>query len=223
MGLREWAERALRVVEQDGTCAKLVRLSSEGTPWETWHAPFPDVEQFIIEAHAVQEAIKAECPIRRVPLMFTAEGAAGNVLSQYPTSVQGTNKQADALAGSGNNAAKAFAEAMESITRVMVAVTKSQESHVVSLTKTLESQAEQIHDLIEYHKAKQELELTEQRETSDASSMLMAQVKEVLPMIPHALELFLKDKQNSQAAEALATVAKTAKNVTKPLSNGAKS
>jgi len=163
MGLREWAEKTLRVVEQDGTSAKLVRLSSEGTPWETWHAPFPELEQFLIEAAAVLESVKAECPIRRVPLMFTAESGSGAVLSQYPTSVQGTNKQADALAGSGNNAAKAFAEAMESITRVMVAVTKSQESHVVSLTKTLESQAEQIHELIDYHRAKQELELTEQR------------------------------------------------------------
>jgi len=53
----------------------------------------------------------------------------------------------------------------------------------------------------------------------------MAQVKEILPMLPEALSLFLADKKNAQAAETLANVAKAAvtvpTKVTKPLANGA--
>lgn len=218
MGLREWAQRALKEVEQDGTTAKTIRLSSDGCVWETWSAPFPDVETFLLEASAVQEAIAAECPVRRVALMYTAESATGSVITQHPTSVQGKNKQADALAGSGNNAAKAFAEGMEGIARVMTAVLSSAEKQVATLTKTLDSQAEQIHELIEYHRAKQELELTEQKETQDASSMVMAQVKELMPLLPQAFELFLANaKTNSEAAALAAKAAKVTQTT-----NGAK-
>lgn len=216
MGLREFAQRVFTPpADSHEPAAKLVRLSSDGAVWMTWEPPFPDLETFLVEAEAVKSSIAEECPIRRVALMFTAETGAGLVLQQFPSSVQGKNKNADALAGSGNNAAKAFAEAMEGISRVVVAVLKSSEIQVTSLTKTLESQAEQIHDLIEYHRAKQELELTEQKDNTDASAMVMAQVKELLPQIPVALELFLKDKANSQVAAAAAAKA------TQPLVNGA--
>jgi hypothetical protein len=220
MGLREWAQKALREVEQDGTAARCVRLTTpgDGTTWETWNHPFPDVETFLNESAGVIDGIANECPVRRVPLMFTAETATGTVLTQFPTSVQGKNKQADALAGSGNNAAKAFAEGMEGLSRVMAAVLKSAEVQVTSLTKTLESQANQIHELIEYHRAKQELELTEERENTNAQGMMMDQLKEVLPLIPQALELFLQDKKISNAADlAKATAAAVTKTT-----NGAK-
>jgi hypothetical protein len=209
MGLREWATSALKEVEQDGTCASTVRLASDGAVWETWHAPFPPVETFLVEAGAVIESIAAECPVRRVALMFTAETAAGSVLKQYPTSVQGKNKNADALAGAGGGTAKAFAEGMEGLTRVMVAVLASAEKQVQSLTKTLETQAEQIHELIDYHRAKQELELTEKTENTNAQSMVMEQLKELLPQLPVAFDLFLQDKKLSNAA-ALAKSAASA-------------
>ena len=217
MGLREWATRALKEVEQDGTAARTVRLTSDGTTWETWAHPFPDIETFLTEATAVLEQIANECPVRRVPLMFTAENATGGVLTQFPTSIQGKNKNADALAGSGNNAAKAFAEGMEGLSRVMTAVLKSAETQVTSLTKTLESQANQIHELIEYHRAKQELELTEQKDNTNAQSMMMDQLKEVMPLIPQALELFLQDKKISNATE----LAKAAASAVTKTTNGA--
>lgn len=218
MGLREWATKAFKEVEQDGTSSKTVRLTGDATTWETWQSPLPDVDTFLVEAAGVMDQIANECPIKRVPLMFTAESGTGAVLTQFPTSVQGKNKNADALAGSGNNAAKAFAEAMEGISRVVVAVLKSAETQTTSLTKTLESQANQIHELIEYHRAKQELELTEQKQDSNAQSMMMDQLKEVLPLIPQALELFLQDKKISNAAEltkaAVSAVTKTTNGAT---------
>lgn len=218
MGLREWAAKALKEVEQDGTATRTVRLTSDGAVWETWAHPFPEVETFLSEAAAIVDAIANECPIRRVPLMFTAENATGAILTQFPTSVQGKNKQADSLAGAGNTAAKAISEAFEGVSRVMVAVLKSSETQVTSLTKTLESQANQIHELIEYHRAKQELELTEERENTNAQSMVMDQLKEVLPLIPQAFDLFLQDKKISNAAELSKAVASAVTKTT----NGAK-
>ena len=172
MALREWAQKALsRESAEEGAKTGVVRLSSSdtNTTWETWTAPFPDVETFLQEAEAVKGQIAEECPVRRVPLMFTAEKASGATIAQYPTSIQGKNRQADALAGSGNNAAKAFAEAMEGISRVVVATLKSAEVQIGSLTKTLESQATQIHDLIEYERVKQKLELTEKQDNNGAN------------------------------------------------------
>lgn len=208
MALREWAAKEFaRAAGEDGAKLHTIRLMGDGTQWETWSAPFPELEQFLVEAEAVKQAVADECPVRRVPLMFTAETAAGATLSQYPTSVQGKNKQADALAGSGNNAAKAFAEAMEGISRVVVATLKSAEVQVQTVTKTLESQATQIHDLIEYHRVKQELELTEARDNSNAQELVMAQVKEVLPLIPEALKFWLASQEKqSPATKAVSAV-----------------
>lgn len=216
MALREWATKEFARVSTD-EAAKLatIRLNGDGNQWETWTAPFPDLEQFLVEAEAMKLAIADECPIRRVALTFTAETASGATLAQYPTSVQGKNKQADALAGSGNAAAKAFAEAMEGMSRVMVGVLKSAEIQVATVTRTLESQATQIHDLIEYHRVKQELELTEQKANSSAQDMVMEQVKTILPMIPDALELWIASKKSSPvAAAAVAAVKTVATNIT---------
>lgn len=220
MTLREWAAKNLAKDTEEAAKPTVIRLSSDGTPWETWHAPFPELETFLLEADAVKASIAAECPIRRVPLMFSAESATGAMLSQYPSSVQGTNKNADALAGSGNNAAKAFAEAMEGISRVVVAVLKSAELQVTTVTKTCESQASQIHDLIEYHRVRQELEIVEAKENSNTQELVMAQVKEVLPLIPEALSLWLEERKKSAVASAVSAVAKVVTTAATP-SNGA--
>ena len=220
MALREWAQKALsRESAEEGAKTGVVRLSSSdtNTTWETWTAPFPDVETFLQEAEAVKGQIAEECPVRRVPLMFTAESSSGATIAQYPTSIQGKNRQADALAGSGNNAAKAFAEAMEGISRVVVATLKSAEVQIGSLTKTLESQATQIHDLIEYQRVKQELELTEKQDNNTAQNVVMDQVKQILPMIPEALGFWLESQKNSPAKAAVAEAVKT---VATNLTNG---
>lgn len=219
MALREWAQKTFARGEGD-EAAKLavIRLSSEGTVWETWQEPFPDVEAFLLEAEAVKQQVAEECPVRRVPLLFTADSGTGATISQFPTSVKGKNKEADALAGSGNNAAKAFAEAMEGISRVVVAVLRSAELQVTTVTKTCESQATQIHDLIEYHRVRQELDLTEQKANHSTQDVVMAQVKEVLPLLPEALSLWLADQKKSSAAPAVVAAVKA---VTSTLSNGA--
>lgn len=220
MGLREWATRVIKEVAEDGTAARAIRLTTDGTTWETWNSPFPELEQFLLEAAAMIDAIKAECPVRRVPLMFTAENATGAVLTQFPTSVQGTNKNADALAGSGNNSAKAFAEGMEGLTRVMVAILNCAEKQQQSSAKTMEQQANTIHEQNEYIRAMHDVQLVEQKAAGGASEMVMAQIKEVLPMIPVALEIFLTDKKNSSTAElaksVVSAVTKTTNGVTTP-------
>lgn len=208
MALREWALKNLsKDAAEEGAKPAVIRLSSDGAQWETWSAPFPDLETFLAEAEAMKAAIADECPIRRVPLMFSAETASGSILSQYPTSVQGKNKQADALAGAGNGAAKAFAEAMEGISRVVVATLKSAEVQIATVTRTLESQATQIHDLIEYHRTKQELEIVESKSNNNTQELVMAQVKEVLPLIPEALKFWLDDRAKSSAAQVVTTAA----------------
>lgn len=205
--LRRWAEKVIKEQGADAPGhATEITLTSEGARWQTWAVSGLVLDDFVADADIVCDGIADECPIKRVALMFSAEDATGGVRTQHPTSVQGKNKNADALAGSGSNTAKSFAEAMEGMCRVMVAVAKSQEIQVNSLTKTLESQATQIHEMIEYQRAKQELELTEKQGDSEISQTVIAQVKEILPMLPVALELWQKEKATDLAARAAKVV-----------------
>lgn len=215
--LEQWAEKVIRAqrAEEPGH-AVTIRLTSEGTVWETWQIAGLELATFLEEAQVAKGAIAEECPIRRVPLLWFAEDATGGTRATFPDSVQGKNKQADALAGSGNSAAKAFAEAMDGISKVVVAVLKSAEVQVTSLTKTLESQATQIHELIEYNRVAREAELVTTQAESETSKLIAAQVKEILPMIPAALEIWANQSKQDLAAQA----AKAAQAVVSKTTNG---
>lgn len=92
--LQEWAERQFKVVEQDGATAAVVKLitAHDGEVWETWHAPFPEPEQWATAAEAFLRSLENEWPNRGVSVCFVATTQAGEVLAKLPRKVQGKNK-----------------------------------------------------------------------------------------------------------------------------------
>jgi len=200
MALEQWAPRAL---EQTGEAAtKTIQLSAEGTIWETWSAPFKSPDEFVAAAQAVIAAFAAECPKRRIPLLFTALDDKGNIKTQYPSSVQGTNKDADALAGSGGGAAKAFSEAMQGQASLMNTLLAAAKNMVEYCTRVNESLTEQIVDLTAYKHAMQSAEIAAKDSESGVSDFILNQVKELSPMAMQALNLFLESQSKSPAASA---------------------
>lgn len=202
MALPEWAPRAI----SEGT--KTIQLSAEGTIWETWSAPFKSAEEFVLQATAVVAAFAAECPKRRIPLTYTALDAQGTIVTQYPSSVIGLNKDADALAGSGGGAAKAFTEAMQGQAALMNTLLTSAKNFVEQVVKANESLTAQIVDLQEYKHAMMQAEVSAKESDSGMSELFLAQMKELMPQAGVAFQLFM-DAQTAKAAKSSAAGAKT--------------
>lgn len=215
MALRDWAPRVLAADDTNPT--KTIQLSADGTIWETWTAPFPDGAEFISTAEAVIAAFAEECPKRRIPLLFTAVAGDGAIKSQCPGSVQGKNAQADALAGSGNGAAKAFADAMTGITAVMNATLKAAQQMVENVTAANTALTQQIVDQQEYIKAKQDAEIVEKQADSGMNAFFVEQLKSASPLALEALDLFLQSQKKTPAA----TIAKAAVTGINQVTNGA--
>lgn len=239
MALRDWAQRTLErrtspaaegdaegVVDPQAIVS--ISLTAEGTVWESWQAPFADWTTFVNEAEAVIASYAEECPKRRVPLLFTAQTASGEIKTQCPSSVMGKNQQADALVGSGNNSVKAFSDGMHGLAGVLTALTKSQKEQVESLMKTIaqlqtiiEQKDEQIHAFAEYFRVKQEVEATEAKNSADASTYILDQVKALLPLGVSAAEVFIDERKKSLASSVVKAVAQAAAVTPTTPSNGA--
>jgi hypothetical protein len=180
--LRQWAERMIPDAKEgdkpeDGKVHS-IRLASDTQVWDTWYSPFPSPGTWCDEVEALLDAQADQLPIRRHTLTFTAEDSAGKPIAQQLTSVQGKNKEANELGGH-TAATKAIAEAIEGLTRTMNAILKSAETQVTSLTRTVESQAGQIHDMVELFKAKNEQAVAESEIGNQVGQMILSQVQEL--------------------------------------------
>jgi hypothetical protein len=217
--LLEWAKRNLvPAAEGEPLATKQVQLSTENQTWDTWTVPVPDLDQWVQQANALVTTLTAEMPVRYINFVFTALTAEGTTRSTHQIRVMGTNKAAGELSQSANaQASKAFAEAMTLITNVVSSTLKSAQIQLDSLTKTLESQAEQLHDLHEYNRALKEQEvLAETKTAGDPMAAISEQIRQAGPVLMSALEMMLEERKTSLAK--LASGAAQAVNTT---TNGA--
>ena len=210
MSYEQWIPRILSAPPGP----KMIQFSADGTVWETWTPPY-DPDALLTTIKAVISSVADESPKRRIPLLFTAFAEDGTIWSQCPSSVMGRNAQADAIAGSGGGAAKAFSEAMTGQASLMNTMLKAAENLVVYVTKVNESLTEQVCDLRDYQKAKQDLELLEQGANSGMSEFVMQQLKDASPLALEAASLFLESHKKS--------IAERSANAVKTVTNGAKS
>jgi hypothetical protein len=216
MAFEQWAPRALAPDPTNET--KTIQFSVEGTIWETWKAPFPDAEEFTATAKAVIAMIADESPKRRIAFLFTAFDQSDQIKTQCPGSVMGKNAQADALAGSGNGAAKAYADAMQGISAVMNTVLKAAKDMVENVTAANASLTEQIVDLRDYQRAKQDEELLAEKNSAGVNDFLITQLKEASPIALQALSMFL---DSTAKKSTTASVVKTGVDVLNNALNGA--
>ena len=196
MALEQWAPRALD--QSIENASKTIQLTTDGMICETWALPFPALEQFLTEARAVMASVAGESPKgKRVPLMFTAVGADGQITSQCASSVTGTNAQADAMVGAGGGTAKAFADAMIGIVATMNAVNKAAKEMVENVTAANRALTEQIVDLREYAVEVQNAQLVEKKSAEGMNEFLTQQLKDATPLALEALSMFLESQKKT--------------------------
>jgi len=219
--LLDLARRNLAPVPEGETLAtKQVQLSTENQIWDTWTAPIADLDEWVQQASALVTTLTAEMPARRIAFVFTALTAEGTTRSTHQITVMGTNKAAGELSQSANaQASKAFAEAMTLITNVVSATLKSAQIQLESLTKTLESQAEQLHDLHEYNRALKEQEvLAETGRQSDPMAAISEQIRQAGPVVLGALQVMLEERKGNIGKAVINAAAQAVTNAT---TNGA--
>jgi len=229
MAIDDWARRVLARpsvpadanAPPDPHAISTIVLSAEGTTLESWTAPFASPETFVVEAKAVIEAYAEDFPKRRIPLLFTASNAAGEIKTQCPSSVQGKNSNTDALLGGGSSAPKAFADGMAGLSSVMTSILKAAKEMIDTQQAVIKTKDEQIHLFAEYMRVKQEVEATETKQTSDVNGYLLEQLKSVLPMGLAALEMAQEGKRQSLVKAAADLAAKVIAPAAPPVTNGA--
>jgi len=143
--VRQWALRFVPDKADEESRTKRVRVSTETTILDTWDAPFAGREAWCEEMEALLSCTADQLPIRRHGITFTAEDAAGNVLSQCLTSIQGKNKEAADL--SSTNGIKALADAMNSIASTADKVLATARLQCDSLGKTVAALSDEVQDL----------------------------------------------------------------------------
>lgn len=217
--IQSWAERVLGANPAESP-VKQIQLTTEGLVWQTWDAPFT-VATFVTEADTMLAQMAEELPTRKVTCQFVASGIDGGVRGTHLHSMLGKNKNAGELSlGATGQASKSFAEAMETLVRVVNVVLKSAETQVTSLTRTCESQSTQLHEMHEYNRIRAELELVNgQNEKPDLTAQLGAQLTEAAPVLLEALKLSLAQKSEELAKSAASRAAGVAATAT--TTNGA--
>lgn len=148
-GLLEWAERQIKVVEQNGACAATIRLVTphDNEVWETWHAPFGDPAAWVTGAETFLRSLETEWPNRAVSVVFIAASATGEVLSRMPCKVQGKNKGAGAP---WNTDQAAFSMAMDNVAVTIEKLLRLTNGQLDSARRLLESSTETVHQQAEY-------------------------------------------------------------------------
>jgi hypothetical protein len=219
--LRSWFERVLGGNPSESP-VKQIQLSSEAAVYMTWDAPF-SLEALVTESETILAQLAEELPTRKVPCSFIATGIDGAVRGSTIVHVHGKNKNAGELSmGATAQASRSFAEAMETMVRVVNVVLKSAEIQVSSLTKTCESQANQLHEMHEYNRLRAELELVNgANEKPDITAQLGAQLTEAAPVLIEALKVSLAQKSEDLAKAAAARIAATPASATTTNNAGA--
>lgn len=211
--LQQWCEKLKREVTEGAPMARRIRLMvvGEGTVFETWE-PVAELEpaQFASDAEQLIVALIAELPKRRVQLVFQAEDSGGAVVANVLRTVTGQNAQAQDLGT--QNGAKALADAMTAVGKLMEHTLQQASKMLEMQAARIDKQDETVADFHEFFMAirKAELETTEQE--SAASKIMMEQVQQAGPMIMSLIQHWATNPGKQGLSGAVAAAANAATN-----------
>lgn len=210
--LQIWCEKLKREITEGTPIARRIRLmtAGESTVWQQWEPVSElDAADWANEAEALISALTVELPKRRVQLVFTAEDHGGAPLATLARTVTGTNANAQDLGT--QNGAKALADAMTSVGKLMESTLEQARKMLEFQSAQLEKAQENINDAHEFFMAIRKAELDHTEQDSAASQMMMEQVKTAGPMLMTLLSHIVQNagKQGLSGAAAAAAKATT--------------
>jgi hypothetical protein len=206
--LEAWAENTLKVVDEKGDSTARVRLlTSDGSCWQTWDAPFGDVDEWCQKAETLISELVEEFS-GEVQFVFCAESASGTVRGQLPRRAQGRRQAAKgvggALFGGAGTPAGALQAMYDAQAKTVEKTLQSANVQLEVLTRTVETQARAHAELLDYVRTKHETEAMEQQASSKVQEML-GQMFEQAPLLFELLKAKSEGKKlaKSTVAEAV--------------------
>ena len=197
--LRQWAESALRDVEESGACVRRIELVSsvDGQVWHTWIYPSPewkDVDAWCSDAERRVRALADGWPARQVQITFVGKTADGDVLSQHPCMVRGTKS-----VGALDPTQALHAAAMDSTATMIEKLQRLSMTQLDAATRQTELQNETIFQQTLLIKIMRERDLmtTGTQQASAVEEMLAANLPDILKL---ASEFFSKTKYGEAAS-----------------------
>jgi hypothetical protein len=208
--VRQWAIRFVPEGTDTESKVKRIRAQTDTQVLDTWDAPFLARADWCAEMEALLDMVAEQLPTRKHSVTFTAEDAAGAVLSQCGTWITGKNKDAADHASPGGP--KALADAMNSMAATMERIMASGRLQCDSLGKTVDTLSTQVQDLVELHKVKTEREIVE-RENGGASGidnelgqLVVKKIEEYAPPLIELGQMYFESKgvqRKTSAANAI--------------------
>lgn len=211
--LQIWCEKLKREITPGTPAALRIRLMTvgESTVWQQWE-PIRDLDpaDWAVEAEALIAGIILDLPKRRVQLVFTAEDHGGAPVATLIRSVTGTNPNAQDLGT--QNGAKALADAMTSVGKLMETTLEQARKMLDFQSLQLEKAQENINDAHEFFMAIRKAELTSTEQDGAASQMMIDQVKTAGPMLMTLLGHIVQNAGKQGLGGAAAAAAKATTN-----------
>lgn len=211
--LEIWFRGLQKELTEGVPMARRVRLVTVGdaTVWQTWEpVQGIDAAQWGEEAEALLASLKGELPKRRVQLNFVAEDQNGASLSNKPRTVTGVNESAQDLGT--QNGAKALAEAMASVGRLMDATLESARKFMQFQSDQNERLSNQLAEAHEVFMAIKKVELESEEQQSQASKIMLEQVQQGLPMLMKVIEHIVTHPKEKGIGSAVAAAANATTN-----------
>ncbi len=210
--LQMWCEKLKREVTEGAALARRIRLMivGEGVVFETWE-PVAELDsaQFASDAEQLIAALLIELPKRRVQLVFQAEDAGGATVANVLRTVTGQNAQAQDLGT--QNGAKALADAMTAVGKLMEHTLQQASKMLEMQAARIDKQDETVADFHEFFMAIRKAELEHTEQESAASKIMMEQVSQAGPMLMAMIQHWATNpaKQGIGGAAAAAVNAAT--------------
>ncbi len=212
--LQQWCEKLKREVTQGAAMARRIRLMivGEGVVFETWEPVAElDAAQWASDAENLITALLPELPKRRVQLVFQAEDAGGATVANVLRTVTGQNAQAQDLGT--QNGAKALADAMTAVGKLMEHTLQQASKMLEIQAARIDKQDEVVADFHEFFMAIRKAELETNEQESAASKIMMEQVQQAGPIIMSLIQHWASNPGTKQGlGGAVAAAANAATN-----------
>lgn len=216
--LNKWAEQAIKVIDDRGDGTSRIRLvSSDGSTWQTWNAPFAEPDDWCAEAEALCSELSDDFA-GEVELMFVAESSSGTIRSQLPRRISGKQRKG-AMGAFGSGQAAPLQAMYEAQARTVERTLQSANVQLEVLTRTVESQSKANAELLDYIRAQNEHAALKRIEETDQTQQVLGQLMEQAPLLLELLKSRavpkkapavsgqLKDSIADAARDAVATAA----------------
>lgn len=204
--LETWCEKLKREIVEGTPSARRIRLISadNATVWQVWE-PVAELNsaQWAEEAEALLASLKSELPKKRVQLLFVAEDHSSAAVANKPRTVTGTNESAQDLGT--QNGAKALADAMASVGRLMDTTLESARKFMQFQSEQLEKAYGHVAEAHEVFMAIKKVELETEEQQSAMGKVLVGQLEQGLPLLMKVIEhVAMKPSNLSNGASAAA-------------------